>query len=202
MSREDAIDWGKEGRRVSGEWVQLAEIKLSANGEARLGRAIPIVNNWLEEDGRSPFMDSMPKRGKSLRLRYVERGRNLRKLRKRIKAGVVQLRKDMRTGGFDDVIVEGPDWRGDYFQGGFVLERYMPPTPAEDLTERERATLEPVYAQLNTSVDWPWAICAYREDLVTLRVGHVEDCLKCRKLEPVKRSRTRAKQFPKTLASR
>jgi hypothetical protein len=194
MSREDAIDWGKEGRRVSGEWVQLAEIKLSANGEARLGQAIPTVSKWLEKDGRSPFMLKQPEQGKSLRLSYVERGGNLRKLRKGMKMGVTQLHKALRKEQLEDVTIDGPHWRDHYFQDDLVLERYMPPTPAEDLTERERATLKPVYAQLNGSIDWPWAMCAYREDLVTLRVGAVTDCLECRsKLKPVKRFRTRAK---------
>ena len=37
-------------------------------------------------------------------------------------------------------------------------------------------------------------MCDYRGDLVTLRVGAVGDCLECRGVGSVERSRTRAKR--------
>lgn len=134
-SREDAIDAGGEGYRVPGEWLQLAEVKLESVDKARIGEALLVVDEWLREDGRSLFMDKMPRKAKALRLQYVERGRDLRKLRKQMKTGVVGLGNALRKKGFGDVIVRGPDWQSDYFQGDLRLEKYIPLAPSEDLTE-------------------------------------------------------------------
>src|SRR5438132_11919242 len=96
-----------------------------------------------------------PKEAEVLQLKYVERGGDLRKLRKRMKAGVARLHKALRKKRVGDVTIDGPDCRGDYFQGDFVLEKHMPLRPAEDFNERERTTLQPRYVQLNESVDLP-----------------------------------------------
>lgn len=136
---------------MPGEWVQLAEIRLECADDARLGQVIPVVDEWLRKGERSPFITEKPKRAKILRLPYIEHGRDPRKLRKSVRAGVEKLRGVMRKQGFSDVIVRGPHWRSDYFQGDVRLEKYLPVIPSENLTGREHEALEPVFVQLNKS---------------------------------------------------
>lgn len=139
-------------------------------------------------------MNEVPRGANVLELRYVERGRSLRGLRKHMKAGVLRLRRTLRKHALHDVSISGPRWEAHYFHGGALLEKYLPLALSERLTGQERRVLEPVFAQLNGSVDWPWAMCDLRRDLVTLRVGNVKDCLECRKLDAVERARTRMKK--------